>query len=52
MLWEGGCEDGAKVKERAMAGLLPPNECTHHLTSVECYSGGNNGQAHRDETSF
>lgn len=41
-------EDGVKVKERATAGLLPPM----HLTSIECYSGVNNGQAHRDELSF
>lgn len=30
-------EDGAKVRERATAGLLPP---IAHLTSIECYSGG------------
>lgn len=44
-------EDGVKVKERAMAGLLPPNECTT-LRRLNATVGGNNGQAHRDETSF
>lgn len=42
-------EDGVKVKERATAGLLPPQM---HLTSIECYSGGEAGRHTRDGLSF